>query len=279
MTDNPATAMRWLDKSTLEIDSSYQRVETLNTKRVKDIAENFDPALFLPLTVVKRPDSNKFYVVDGQHRLEGVRHNDSIKKIACHVIECHNIKEEARLFHRLNTKRTSVSSANSFKALAFAGDTPQAEIDAFLRSIEFPAAFNSNKYGIKCLGEVISAWEINERWARGALIQIRDLNYEHKTQANVRVFKALFGLAIGTHGASLEPFWTERILKRGGQPRFAAMLQETAGDNKNIAFMALVIGQDIMKGVKSPHPKLTLTELKIAVTKRAAKFKDLMEED
>lgn len=95
------TAVQWLPIGQLDIDPRINR--PLDTRRVDNIARDFDPDALGVLTVSAR-ESGQYVLIDGQHRAASVRQlgwGDE-QRVPCDVRPGLTLAEEARLFVNLN---------------------------------------------------------------------------------------------------------------------------------------------------------------------------------
>lgn len=102
-----------ISKNDLKLDISYQR-EIDNANRIKEIAKNFEWALFGCLIVCNNKDG--YYVIDGGHRLRAAFRRDDIDDLPCLVYKFNDPTEEARIFYYYNNKRKNVSIFDNHKA-------------------------------------------------------------------------------------------------------------------------------------------------------------------
>jgi hypothetical protein len=116
--DVPGT-FRYLNKYDLYIDPSYQR--TGDNKRALDLARNWSWLACGTLQIAKR--NNKYYVIDGQHRLMAAVKRDDIDVVPCMVYETDNNTDEAIGWLRANTFRRIPTSIQKFPALIESGNT------------------------------------------------------------------------------------------------------------------------------------------------------------
>jgi hypothetical protein len=130
--NRPAT---WVDTSSLCIDGSYQR--PLQPTHVLNMIKNFDHRLMDPLVVNLR-DDGKFYVIDGQHRLEVARRS-GIKRLLCVIYENESTEREAYLFWyyngRLGTK--AINNKAGMRSRIIAGDVLALTLTRILKESGF----------------------------------------------------------------------------------------------------------------------------------------------
>jgi hypothetical protein len=96
----------------INVDASYQR--PLSRAKIESMWETFDPAELTAIVVSRRSDGS-LWALDGQHRIELLQRVGKAVVLA-DVREGLTIEEEARLFYRLNTGQTRVSSWDTFRA-------------------------------------------------------------------------------------------------------------------------------------------------------------------
>ncbi|NIJ34309.1 DUF6551 family protein [Sphingomonas oligoaromativorans] len=110
----------------LLIDPSYQRsTEGQDSRKaIRAIAEAWDWRLCAPLTVARRAEdgASRFYVIDGQHRLEAARMRGDIQFLPCIISSFETVADEAACFVAVNTKRRAMSPVDTFRAAVAAGD-------------------------------------------------------------------------------------------------------------------------------------------------------------
>lgn len=106
----------------LELDHSYQRIETGNAKK---IADNWDKEACEFLLVSYR--NGKFYVIDGQHRLIAAKIK-GIESLPCVIFTGLTKSEEARRFSIQGNGRKKLTPNDTFKANLECGNTEYKEV-------------------------------------------------------------------------------------------------------------------------------------------------------
>jgi len=106
--------------SQLEINAEYQR--PIRQPWVKKLVREFDPALLGKLRVAER--NGRYYVIDGQHRLEALRVLAAgvDRFVRCDVQIVESAHDEARLFVLLNQSRAPLHGSEVMRARLAAGD-------------------------------------------------------------------------------------------------------------------------------------------------------------
>lgn len=119
---NPPS-LEWLAVGQLQIDSTYQRTCDGAKSRmlIVRMIKRWDWKLCQPLVVTRRIDGSLF-VIDGQHRLTGVRERGDIPHLPCVVIPATSPEEEAQAFVRLNTERQKLTQPEIFAGMLAASD-------------------------------------------------------------------------------------------------------------------------------------------------------------
>lgn len=130
--------------SELEVDHSYQRSAEDGASRalITGIARDWDWRLCAPLTVARR--DGRFYVIDGQHRLEAAKLRGDVEFLPCIVSTFDTMAEEARCFIGVNTRRRQVSALETFKAELAAGDERAKRVNLVIAEAGLAVAAHSN---------------------------------------------------------------------------------------------------------------------------------------
>ena len=114
----------------LDTDDLYQ--PALSSARVKSIVNDFRPDLFQVITVNQRSGSDRWYVVDGQHRVQAAKtlRYPSVKAFLFYGL---TVKQEAEMFLALNTnRRKDIDSVSKYHAKITAEDPETLEIEKVL---------------------------------------------------------------------------------------------------------------------------------------------------
>jgi hypothetical protein len=121
----------------LDLDHSYQRVETGNAKK---IADNWDKDACEFLLVSYR--NGKFYIIDGQHRFIAAKIK-GIASLPCVIFSGLTRSEEARRFSIQGMGRKKLTPSDTFKANIECGNTDYKEV-----AIDMEIKRICDKYGI-----------------------------------------------------------------------------------------------------------------------------------
>lgn len=182
---NRQNRRRKIPPSMIEADYSYQR--PIDEAFVRKITANWRWDL-MGMPVVSLRKNGTYYVVDGNHRVEGRRRIDPNTPVDCEVVEGLTIPEEARLFNDLNRNRRYVVALARFKA-EVRGNIPDAvEIQNIVTDTGFIVAFGSGNKTISAVGcleyvhkrmnnlqrvlEILKPWaEFDDRVTDGTIIR------------------------------------------------------------------------------------------------------------
>lgn len=104
-----------IDKRLLHIDPEYQR--KLNERLVGRIAANWSWVSCGVIEVSQRPNSEMYFVIDGQHRWKASTYLTAITDLPCIVFALDTVVDEATGFLAANTERRMPTLADQFKAL------------------------------------------------------------------------------------------------------------------------------------------------------------------
>ncbi|MCT2398507.1 ParB/RepB/Spo0J family partition protein [Novosphingobium mangrovi (ex Huang et al. 2023)] len=165
----------------LEVDGSYQRsIEAADSQAlIKRIAQHWNWDLCQPLVVSRRRgeqgEADRFFVIDGQHRLEASRLRGDIGQLPCVVVEYAGAADEAASFVHLNQQRRPLSKLQLFRAAVSSGDAQACAIVEALADAGLEMATHTNwnywKPGmVSNAGGIERAWEKSgEKVTRTAL--------------------------------------------------------------------------------------------------------------
>jgi hypothetical protein len=137
-------------------DHEYQR--GLDEKRVKAMAEDYQPALIGVPVVSKRSDGS-IIRIDGQHRIAAAiaaGHGETPI-----LVELHDglaVRDEAELFLRLNGGRKAVKALDRFKARVVAREPIALEILGVLKQANCRVVQAPTKFGVMAIDAVESAY-------------------------------------------------------------------------------------------------------------------------
>lgn len=122
-------ALELLRVGDLIVDHRYQR-EHVAAAHVAAIVDRFDWSLFFAIGVNRRVNGG-LYVFDGQHRVSAVLEVfGPDEQVPALVTQGLDAKDEARLFHAMQSTRKALTAADRFKAQVFRGDPAAMEIVA-----------------------------------------------------------------------------------------------------------------------------------------------------
>jgi hypothetical protein len=110
--------MKWIHKSQLEADPTYQR--DANLTKIKSIARDWSWKALGALHVAQR-SNGKYLVFEGNHRLLAAKRRPEVQELPCLVFPSKGVVEEAESFLTVNTNRRPLSSIDRFKAQVAVG--------------------------------------------------------------------------------------------------------------------------------------------------------------
>lgn len=208
----------WLSKSELLVDHSYQR--KAKHTRVLHIAQKWSWLACGVIVVAKREDEQRFYVVDGQHRVLAALKRSDIDRLPCLVFKTESAKEEAAGFYDANTGRRLPTSLEKWKAQLMRGDATTTFVDALIRQAGRVASNATGPGDVRCLTALLRAAD-SDREMLGRMwplvVEVCQGQAVHE-----RVFEGLLWLeARLPEGQSLtDKRWRERVTRVG----FAGLL-------------------------------------------------------
>ncbi len=169
---------QWIPKQRLHVDREYQRSRVSNTKVLSIAAEWVWPAC-IPLSVARRPDGT-YWVFDGQHRKLAADKRADVQTLPCMVYEMNDRLQEALMFLKINTFRTSMHSVDKMNAELIAKDPIALAVRAMVESCGYTiAASDGSNSGhmltVKCVSALKAAVRANDKAANVAWLLSTDL--------------------------------------------------------------------------------------------------------
>ncbi len=133
----------------LVMDYDYQRVET---KTVADLVRHWQDEKCAPLVVNYRPDKDKFYVIDGGHRLTAAKRLH-ISLLPCKILIGKTKQEEARIFADQQKDVAVLTPYDRYKAALVAKDAMALKLQSIfdkynIKVLKYPYATSG---AIRCL--------------------------------------------------------------------------------------------------------------------------------
>jgi hypothetical protein len=219
----------WLGKGDLLVDHSYQRMAV--HKRVLNIAQKWSWLACGVIVVAQRDNDQRFYVVDGQHRVLAAMKRIDIDRMPCLVFRTEGAKEEAAGFYDANTGRRLPTGLEKWKAQLMRGDATTTFVDSLIRQAGRVAGNTSGPNEVCCLTAILRAAQSDRELLGRIWPLVADVC--HKQALHERVFEGLLWLeARMPSGQSLtDKRWRDRVMRVG----FAGLLDAS---NRAAAFYA-----------------------------------------
>jgi hypothetical protein len=201
----------------LLVDHTYQRDPI--QARVKTIADNLDLDA-LGLFIVSRRSDGLLYVIDGQHRIEALRHygwqNDW--KVECRIYEKLTVEQEAELYRQLNNTRP-LQAWDFYKAGLISGDANCLEIDETVKSAGLKVAPQGGDGRIRC---VTTLRQVHARYGKGVLRRALDIatgSWGHTAGAVEKEIVHGLSIVAATYNGELDTPWLiKKLAKSPGGP-------------------------------------------------------------
>lgn len=204
-----------IDKNDLSIDPKYQR--NLNLRAVQRIADNWSWIAAGSITVSLRRKSDKYFIVDGQHRWEASKLLREVKTLPCIVFELDQVQDEALGFLSSNAERKSLTMTDRFPALLLAKDPVALVVDKLARDANRQVGKPSDRFHLACVGRMSRCIKENESALRRVWPIIIDLC---KDQAiSEYLIGGIWGLErrLKNDQSLTERRWYEQLIKIGHQ--------------------------------------------------------------
>lgn len=213
MKDAPGEMIR-IDKDDLLVHPAYQR--DLIVSKVKAISAAWSWIALGVLVVGLR--ENKYWVIDGQHRLVAAKRRSDISALPCLVFQTSDLKDEAQGFLDLNTGRKPVSAIARQKALVVAGDEVAAFVAEVCQSLGITITPNAHSPGnLKCI-----AW-CNRRAAddkdefRAVMTLATEICMADKMPVAERLLEGLWRINAGVEDGLHNKRLVKRIREKGAR--------------------------------------------------------------
>ncbi len=209
--------MCWIDKTLIDVDRRYQReISRTGITHINGILRDFQWKYFQVVTVTPTK-GDRYNAIDGQHRLAAAMRHPKIKDIPCVVIARIDMREQAKVFDTLNSRRIAINSLARFHAALAAGDPGAMWVD-----------YVCSEAGIKILRtqpqgylpELSLASPIKllryRKWPESLVVSVLSAMAEAWPDR-------INGFRAGNVGACLECAW--KLAERYDKKRFVAMLR------------------------------------------------------
>lgn len=155
--DSPGTFLM-IPKESLEVDDAYQRA--CGRTKVLAMSSNWSWVACGAIIVAMR--GQRFFVIDGWHRVQAAKKRDDIAEMPCLVFETEGVAEEATGFLNVNTGRKNVTCYEKFKAKLAINDSVAIFIRDTLESLGLRASNESRRWpDFKCLDWAATQCETN----------------------------------------------------------------------------------------------------------------------
>lgn len=219
----------------LEVDPEYQRSTENKASQalIRAIARDWDWRLCQPLVVSRRMDGGeeRYFVVDGQHRLAAARLRGDLYDLPCVVTDYADRSEEAAAFVALNRRRRPLGALDFFKASIAEGE---AEATAMLRVIEAAGLrlaphinYISWKPGmISNIGGIRRSWKEHGPEVTGRALGILARAFEGQIQRYAGTIFPGIAAAIADPPPGADDQLLEMILAEDDQPTWAMKIGE-----------------------------------------------------
>lgn len=231
--------LRYINKNLLNIDGEYQR-DAKSQDVIREIAAEWDWALFLVLLVAKRSDGT-YWVVDGGHRTRASFYRSDITELPCLVFELGDVEGEARTFIAAAKKRNTISTLAAFKAAVVAVEPTALATKRILDAEGLSIAHTPKAHQLKCVGAVYSAVSIDEALA----VKVLSLTHAIADDQPIahEVFRGLFALAkrFGDHDVLAENEERLRSFSQAECIRAIKNLKAECGKGGDVVFAKAIL--------------------------------------
>jgi hypothetical protein len=247
----------------LKVDTQYQR--PVSGQRTDRIAESWSWIDCGVLTVALRgPSSGDYFVIDGQHRLEGAI-RAGIHELPCMVFESREVADEALTFVNVNTNRRAVTIVEKYRAMLKYNDPGALYVEKLLKIANRVPESGGQKSGtqragtIMCLDFLLQAVDrypetLDKIWP----LMIELCDGELMTKRLLAGFCYIERFL--THTSVTESHWRRRIL-RVGYDKITTSIDETGKFERR--YSTAICAQGILRAVNQGlRSRLQLTVAK-----------------
>lgn len=148
--DEPGVFLE-LSKRDLIVDDNYQRPS--NEAKVLKIVNAWSWIACGVIIVASR--NNKFYVVDGQHRVKAAMRRSDIQSLPCIVFETVSSVQEAEGFLQANTARKPMTGIDKFRAQLVTGDEAALLVQHLCESVGREIQASPGGHSVRCVSTMM----------------------------------------------------------------------------------------------------------------------------
>lgn len=140
--------VRHIPVGDLHIDPRYQRsAETPQSRTmIAKMAHGWDWRLCMTLMVSERDD--RFYVIDGQHRLLAARLRGDLGLLPCCIMAFDSVEEESQMFVQANKNRKKLTTVDMFRAAVAAGSEAETETAQLIADAGLKVSDHTNRHSL-----------------------------------------------------------------------------------------------------------------------------------
>lgn len=227
------TSIRQLRYTDLNVDKNYQR--NLDWNFIYYIAHNLNFIMFGVLLVAYRPETQKYYIVDGQHRWEAyklfleVYKQKRVKTLTCQVFTSSGKKEESDLFNKLQEERNSLKPYDLYRASVLAGYPEYFGLNTWLEKTGFCVVKNTSKNhnSIQFIRLLVSLWKKDSKSQKKALLFQRSF-LDFNQSLDARINSGLFYLY--SKGVNIDSK-SKKIKQEGGKNTVLVTIKSLMASN------------------------------------------------
>ena len=244
--DKPGT-LCWIHKSNIVIDLTYQRA--LIKQRVIDLSAAWSWVACGTLIITLRMD--KYFAIDGQHRLMAAQRRSDIEQLPCLLFETKSIQEEAKGFLNVNSQRKPISTAHRHKAMVVSGDPVATCVQETIDQLGLSTTTDSKTPGhFGCLSWALNAAREDQEVFKTVLSVASKISLDDAEPIHLTLLSGL--TYINKHYAPgiLEPRMQARILhKRALSLHVAAKKSAILNNGGGAKIWAKGIVDELNKGI------------------------------
>ena len=149
----------WIPASKLNVVWAESQ-RGFDEKKAQYYADHMDPDAFGTIVVTLPNDEGVYHVIDGQHRVAGVRiiWGDD-EKLPCNVVNAKDPKRAAELFTKINTARSAPNHIEAFHVAVTAGHEAECTVNKLLVQLGYRVSNERNDGVIRAIGAVMNVYK------------------------------------------------------------------------------------------------------------------------
>lgn len=134
--------------------------QPFDQKWAETIGTNLDPDM-IGIIVVTLPDKNGVHhIIDGQHRVGGVRWAwGEDQKLLCQIIDCNDPKRAAQIYNAMQTAKKTPHPVSLFNIRVTAEETTEVAVNGIVTGLGYKIEASMQEGCIRAVGALVNVYE------------------------------------------------------------------------------------------------------------------------